>query len=416
MFLSNLAHGQLSGTYTIDPNGSGSSNYSNFTSAVSALSTSGVNGAVTFNVKQGTYTEQLSIGSITGASAVNTITFQADPTNTSAATLTYAPTSSASNYTVLLNGCGYIHFDGLTLTSSGTSYGRIVVHTGNVTSIEFNNNTFNGVAGTSTSSNHAATYYAYPANAQGVWRFTNNTFNNITYGIYVYGSSFTTSLDSIFIENNTINTNYYGIYPRYAKYQKVHNNVISANGNYAYNTLYYPYYGVEITNNDVNAGTGYGFYISATSVPSSSGSLSLTVENNDIEAGSYGIYATCSGTASYTQFTSASIRKNNIRLNGGTSYGVYVGYGNFSSSAPGVIENNFISSASPGTNYLIYPYHCSNLHIQHNNVNLYGGSSTGGRGVYLNASSSTSYFTPGGNVLKNNIIVNTGGGYALEAS
>ena len=44
------------------------------------------------------------------------------------------------------------------------------------------------------------------------------------------------------------------------------------------------------------------------------------------------------------------------------------------------------------------------------------GFTTAGRAVYLNKSTSTTYFTAGGNVLKNNIIVNAGGGYALEAS
>ena len=73
MSLTSLA--QLSGTYTIDPNGSGTSNYASFAAATAALTTSGVSGAVTFNVKEGTYTEQVSFGSYTGASAANTITF-----------------------------------------------------------------------------------------------------------------------------------------------------------------------------------------------------------------------------------------------------------------------------------------------------------------------------------------------------
>ena len=96
---------QLSGSYTIDPSGTGTNNYTSFTSAISALSTSGVSGAVTFNVKQGTYTEQVTIPAVTGASATNKITFQADPTNTSAATVTYSPTGTSDNWTVRLNGC-----------------------------------------------------------------------------------------------------------------------------------------------------------------------------------------------------------------------------------------------------------------------------------------------------------------------
>ena len=405
---------QLSGSYTIDPNGSGTNNYTSFTSAISALSTSGVSGAVTFNVKQGTYTEQVTIPSVTGASATNKITFQADPTNTAAATVTYSPTGTADNWTIRLNGCSNITIKGLTITSGGTTYGRLVDYTGSVGNISILDNTFDGVAGTSTSSYFAGMYYTSPAEAQGNWNVSGNTMNAVSYAIYVYGSSYTTSMDSIFIENNVINTTYYGLYPRYAKYQKVHGNTINATGTYAYNYLYYPLYGVDVQNNTINAGTGYGFYI-YTSAPSGYAPY-LTIENNTINAGTYGIYASCSGTSTGSQWAAASIKKNNIVLSGTTNYGIYLNYANFPSTAPGIIENNMIASNGTGSIYAIYPYHCANTTIQHNSVNVSAGSTTAGRAVYLNASTSTSYFTPGGNVIKNNIFVNAGGGYAIEAS
>ena len=404
---------QLSGSYTIDPNGTGTSNYTSFTSAISALSTSGVSGSVTFNVKQGTYSEQVTIPSVTGASASNTITFQADPTNTAAATVTNTPTGTTDNWTISLNGCNDVTIKGLTITTGGTTYGRLLIHTGNVTNINLLDNTFNGVA-TSTSSYFAGIYYASPTEAKGVWHVEGNTMNNISYGIYVYGSSYTTSMDSIFIENNVINTTYYGLYPRYAKYQKVHGNTVNALGTYAYNYLYYPLYGVDAQNNTMNCGTGYGFYI-YTSAPTGY-SPYLIVENNNITAGTYGIYASCAGTSTYSQWSAASIKKNNIVLSGTTNYGIYLGYANFPSSAPGVIENNMIASNGTGTIYGYYPYHVANAVFQHNSINVSAGSLTAGRAVYLNATTSTSYFTAGGNVLKNNIIVNAGGGYALEAS
>ena len=405
---------QLSGSYTIDPSGTGTNNYTSFTSAISALSTSGVSGAVTFNVKQGTYTEQVTIPAVTGASAANKITFQADPTNTAATTVTYSPTGTTDNWTVRLNGCSNITIKGLTITSGGTTYGRLLDYTGSVGNISILDNTFNGVAGTSTSSYFAGMYYTSPAEAQGNWTLTGNTMNGVSYAMYIYGSSYTTSMDSIFIENNVINTTYYGLYPRYAKYQKVHGNTINALGSYAYNYCYYPLYGVDIQNNTINAGTGYGFYI-YTSAPSGY-SPYLTIENNTINAGTYGIYASCSGTSTYSQWTAASIKKNNIVLSGTTNYGIYLNYANFPSTAPGIIENNMIASNGTGSIYAIYPYHCANTTIQHNSVNVSAGSTTAGRAVYLNASTSTSYFTPGGNVIKNNIIVNAGGGYALEAA
>jgi len=82
IMMSLTSFAQLSGSYTIDPNGTGTNNYTSFSAATSALSTSGVNGAVTFYVKQGTYTEQVSLGAYTGASSTNTISFESDPTNT----------------------------------------------------------------------------------------------------------------------------------------------------------------------------------------------------------------------------------------------------------------------------------------------------------------------------------------------
>ena len=73
LFFYNTAFGQaLSGSYTIGSGGS----YSTFTAAVADLTSNGVSGPVTFNVISGTYTEQISIGSISGASSTNTITFQ----------------------------------------------------------------------------------------------------------------------------------------------------------------------------------------------------------------------------------------------------------------------------------------------------------------------------------------------------
>ncbi len=117
---------------------------------------------------------------------------------------------------------------GLVITTGGTSYGRLVNYTGNVTNISLLDNTFNGVAGTSTSSYFAGIYYTSPTEAKGVWHVEGNTMNNISYGVYVYGSSYTTSMDSIFIENNVINTTYYGLYPRYAKYEKVHGNTVNS--------------------------------------------------------------------------------------------------------------------------------------------------------------------------------------------
>src|ERR1017187_5987314 len=63
----------LTGTYTI---GATNSNYTSFTAAAKGLTTNGVSGPVTFNVAPGNYNESITMPAISGASAINTITFK----------------------------------------------------------------------------------------------------------------------------------------------------------------------------------------------------------------------------------------------------------------------------------------------------------------------------------------------------
>ena len=114
---------QLSGTYTIGSGGTTAT----FTAAVSALTGSGVSGAVTFNVLNGTYNEQVSIPSITGASVTNTITFQSNSGIRSDVTLYFTPTSS-NNYVVQLYGADYVTFRQMTVSSGSCMTYAIAFH------------------------------------------------------------------------------------------------------------------------------------------------------------------------------------------------------------------------------------------------------------------------------------------------
>ena len=149
LFLPGSALAQLSGTYTIDPNGSGTTNYASYSAALTALSTSGVSGPVVFNVSSGTYTEQVTFESYTGVSHVNTITFQSDPSNSTFPRLDLRADllgCIASNFTARFNGAKYIILDGLTFETSGTSYGRIFNIAGTTNqSLTIQNCTLNGL-------------------------------------------------------------------------------------------------------------------------------------------------------------------------------------------------------------------------------------------------------------------------------
>jgi hypothetical protein len=109
----------MSGTYTINPLGSGSTNFTSFTTAIAALNCGGVNGAVTFNVSNGTYAEQLFLAPIPGASATNTIKFQS--LSGVAANCIISFSTPSSQAIIDLNGADYITFDKVTIRNTFTS-------------------------------------------------------------------------------------------------------------------------------------------------------------------------------------------------------------------------------------------------------------------------------------------------------
>ncbi|MFT4062330.1 MAG: PKD domain-containing protein [Edaphocola sp.] len=216
------AAAQLSGTYTINSAvATGGTNYISFTAAVAALTSSGVSGPVVFNVAAGTsYTGQISMGAITGASATNTITFNGNgATVTYAATTTYAPV-------LLMNGTKYVKFDSLTFNATGTTYayGAILYNTCKFDSIT--RCTFNVTSSSSTTSSYTSGIRISYSTSSGSGTTTGADscyfgYNNINgptgaggmyYGIYNYGLN--TGL--VFDHNTIANFYYYGIYNYYS--------------------------------------------------------------------------------------------------------------------------------------------------------------------------------------------------------
>lgn len=125
---------QLSGTYTLGTGG----DYTTFQQAADALMSEGVSGAVTFNVVSGSYNEQVNIETIAGSGVANTITFQSASGDSSDVVLTYAATTSGSNYVVRLGaGASYVFFKDLTIQATGVDYGRGVVLEDNVQHLSF---------------------------------------------------------------------------------------------------------------------------------------------------------------------------------------------------------------------------------------------------------------------------------------
>ena len=120
----------LSGTYTI---GGVSPNYASFTAAVAALNTNGVSGPVTFNVRNGTYTESVLLTAVSGSSATNRITFQSEMGDSSLVILTFAGTSS----TFRTNNARYLKIKKITIRNTNiSSYNDLLISNGSNITIE----------------------------------------------------------------------------------------------------------------------------------------------------------------------------------------------------------------------------------------------------------------------------------------
>lgn len=346
----------LGGIYTI---GGSAPDYLNFNDAVSDLNLLGVCGPVIFLVRDSIYGEQVQFGPINGVSAVNTITFMPDPANINPVELNFAPTSSTTNYIVEFNGASYIYFDSIVLTSSGTTYGRVINFDGNNDHIGFYNGEING----NTTSSSTSTNYTLINNISGTANLTSNiTFDNNlmrggSYTMYWYGGSTSTLEDSLVVTNNTITENYY--YTLYLYYQ---NNSVIRN-NY-----------IEQRN---------------TSTTSSSGIYANYADNISIESNEIQLYGTS------------------------TNYGMYLRYCDALPGTPSRVINNMVVTAPNGTSttYGISPYYCNNMELYHNSVQALGSSPTNTRAVYMVGSASYS-----GVKLINNIFASPNGGLAAEVN
>ncbi|MFY7885339.1 MAG: BNR-repeat neuraminidase N-terminal domain-containing protein, partial [Dolichospermum sp.] len=217
--------GQMSGTYNIGASQT-FPHFTNLTTAISDLHNRGVSAAVTFAL-QSDYSSSgetfpLTINSITGASAANTITIKP------AASVTATITGSINSSSILrLNGADYIIIDGS--NSGGTDRSLTIENTTTTTSgnaviwlcspLLTNGATNNIIRNCVIQGNSATTTFtgihvggtgSIGLTSAGVAQNSNNLFNNnlfrkTQYGISLFGYS-TTALD----QNNVISNNNFG--------------------------------------------------------------------------------------------------------------------------------------------------------------------------------------------------------------
>ncbi|MFC1734243.1 hypothetical protein ACFL6I_28405, partial [candidate division KSB1 bacterium] len=113
----------LEDTLTIGgPNG----DFATIQDALDLLDSVGVCGNTVFNIAPGTYTGQLTINPIMGASDSSTIEFRSATGINTDVTIQYAATSTANNWVVRFNSADYITFRDLTIKATNASYATVV--------------------------------------------------------------------------------------------------------------------------------------------------------------------------------------------------------------------------------------------------------------------------------------------------
>lgn len=237
-----------SGVYTI---GGTTPNYATITAAVSDLNGSTITGPVIFNIRGGAYAEQVIINPNLGASATNTITFQAE-SGKGTVTVTAAGSSTTNNYIFRLNGANYVTIKNLTLNNTGSTYGACIDLVGTAS-----NNTIEGCkmmgSTTNTTSQYKSRIYANGHTGSNNV-FTADSILNGSYGAYWRGSSTSSRHSGNVITGCTFyQTYYYGIYNYYSYDFEASNNIITSTGVSSYYALYNYYAGnrLQIKNNTV---------------------------------------------------------------------------------------------------------------------------------------------------------------------
>ncbi len=324
--IANICTG-LSGTYTINPTGSGSSNFTSFTNAVNTLKSCGVAGPVTLNVAAGNFNEQIEITGIAGVSAVNTITFNG--TDTSNCRIYYGSTSTTDNYVVKINGTGYVKFKNITIENTATLY------------------------------IYASYFAAWVTNGANYITFDKCKFIAPNGGYYttcigISGNNYYTgtaaSFDSVL--NSRMVGGYYAVC--YAGNNGNTSNCIANNRieNYSYfGVSLYPGVGICLSDNKILNPTStitYGIYIY--------NETDFTVERNQVEAKYMGIYIGYT-----TSFTGRHLVANNTVVSHNTPYSTF--YGIYGYAYADIVFNSVYSN---GNGYCAYFYAGNNYKLENN--------------------------------------------------
>lgn len=387
----------------------GGTNFNSFVEAVAVMDC-GISGAVTFNVAPGTYTEQVRMHRITGASNTSRVTFQSANGNPASVTLTYDATNAAANYVLQLDSASYITYKNMTITAINATNGRAVDMANTASNDSLVNNIINAPTGTGTGTALVGIHAASLQGSANVIR--GNTVNGGVSGIYISAAT-GLSVSDISIDSNTVaGSHYYNIYLANAWFSSVSKNNVTVTAPRNTTT-----YGIYLTNADsayqVNnnmatitgstSTTTYGIYLTGCAAAGHTGSVSgnkvLGITGNTGTL--YGLYQ----TSSIGNYTKNNVI--NINTSATTAYGLYSTGGN------GIkYYNNSVQNASPAagtTNIAAYISHTtSSAGVGDIRNNIFSHTANGIAANYVNVANIYTdfnmFFTAGATLIRQNTV------------
>ncbi|NOX19449.1 MAG: right-handed parallel beta-helix repeat-containing protein [Chlorobi bacterium] len=321
-----------------------SSPYATINDAVADLYAQGVYGPVTFKLYPKTYNEQIEFnGPIPFASAVNTITFKSDQGNPADVNVAYTATSAADNFIWKINNAQHIIIRDMTISAGGTDYSTAILLENAQGELSFINNVVNGYASAATGNSQSLIVCDNAGNLDNV-SFADNEFNGGFTALYLYPNSSSSGLS-------------------------VSNNVFFSQNKR----------GVSIRNFN-----------------------SPAIESNSFDnVAGYAVYL-------FECVDSFSVKKNSISNSSNSqNFGIQISSCAGTSSANGIVVNNFIQSLNTGIKIDFSSY----VNVYFNSVNIedaLSGSLATTKALYLVSDNSNIK-------VANNILANKRDGYAYHA-
>lgn len=382
-----------SGTYTINSNQpTAGTNFNNFNDAIAAMSC-GIAGPIVFNVDSNLYVGKLTLNSIPGTSATNTVTFNGNGS-------TVRHTSDATdptNYVVQLKDVNYVTFNRFNFELTATSTKGMVVNLWNASFNTFKNckmisdpnvtsSLYAGVAlsGSATSATTATTA-RYNV-------FEDNEIIGGYYGVSLVGTSATKNVNGNIFRRNKIKDFYlYGVYAVAADSTIVTSNDVFRQDRNTYTTCYAIYFTTNskfvniskniirnlFTNQPTFSATSAAIYFTANDAPAGQEALIANNVMYDLNSNgtSYGIY----NSSSDGMF----IYHNTVYLSGGaTTAGVGYGFYQTTTATRIDIKNNLFYVQKPGTgNKACLYFNTTTSTITSNNNNLFTDTTVAGTGL-----------------------------------